>query len=147
MMDSVFYHVHFGQFLVSRGFLTSDMLEGILRLQTEINVAFDLSVLQHEVLGSEKIKLAVDYQKTNGVSLHEALIALNLLDKDTIAEIEERLQENDVKFGELLVKKGIINEGEIKVLLEEYETGIKHKRFLNEVNLALFRKDVHSQRR
>jgi len=113
--------IPFGRFLVRQGRLSEEELAEIIRVQAEINQSFATTALEDGYITLDQFKEALNYQREKGVSFKEALRELNIVDEATIEKIEEAVMKKYVRLGELIVKRGIMTDDELRELLKEFK--------------------------
>lgn len=111
----------FGRFLVREGKISEKDLIETIKIQNEINRSFAVVALEKDLITIDDFKKALAYQKQKGIRFRDALLELNVADNKKIEEIESTFNEDTVRLGELLVKRGVISEEELAESLNNFK--------------------------
>ncbi|MBI4682822.1 MAG: hypothetical protein HY757_06945 [Nitrospirae bacterium] len=111
----------FGRYLVHSGRISEEQLAEATKVQAEINISFAVTALENDLITLDDFKKALLCQRQEGIRFREALIRLQIADEKTIEAIDKAINERNVKLGELLVKRGIMEENELKKTLNEFK--------------------------
>ncbi|MBI4847485.1 MAG: hypothetical protein HY808_02770 [Nitrospirae bacterium] len=111
----------FGRFLVRDGKVSEKELLNAIKVQHEINSSFAAIALEGGFITLDDFKKALSCQRQKGIKFREALIELKITDNDTVEKIDKAFNENTVRLGELLVKRGVITEDALKKALEDFK--------------------------
>lgn len=111
----------FGRFLVREGKLSDKEIKELVQVQSEINNSFPVATLEGDFVNLDQFKKAREHQREKGVTFVESLKSLELANDDLIKEVEGKMKQNNVKLGELIVRRGIMSEDELKEVLDEFK--------------------------
>lgn len=111
----------FGRYLVHSGKISEEQLLEATKVQAEINRSFAVTALEHEFITLDDFKRALARQRQEGIRFREALVQLEIADEEKIEKIDKAINEKSVKLGEVLVKKGLMEENDLKETLAEFK--------------------------
>jgi hypothetical protein len=110
----------FGRFLVRQGLLTEHDLADAVNVQSELNHNYPATLLATGMIGLEDFKGCLAYQRDRGVTFRQALLALNVANVETIKTMDEAIRKSRIKLGEILVKRGHLNEQALTAALDRF---------------------------
>lgn len=111
----------FGRYLVRSGDITEEQLSEVVKVQNEINGSFAVIALENDYITLDDFKKALAFQREEGVRFREAVKRLQIADDNTIEKIDRALSGKNVKLGELLVKKGLVEQNELDNILSKFK--------------------------
>jgi hypothetical protein len=111
----------FGRFLVRSGRIKESELAELLKVQSEVNDSYALTMLYGDFITLEKFKKAFEYQKAMAVSFKQAMHELKAVDAAGFDAIEAAMKKNNVRLGELLTTSGLLTEEELAAALAEFK--------------------------
>jgi hypothetical protein len=110
----------FGRFLVRQGLLTERDLAESVNVQSELNHNYPATVLGDEMITLDEFRKCLAYQRQNGVTFRQALLALNVANGDSIRAMDEAIRKSRIKLGEILVKRGHLTEDDLEKALQRF---------------------------
>ena len=111
----------FGRYLVRHGKISEEQLSEATKVQNEINRSFAITALENDYITLDDLKKVLACQRKEGIRFREALKRLQIRDDKTIEKIDMALSEKNVKLGELLVIKGLMEHDELISILYEFK--------------------------
>ena len=100
---------YFGDYLVSKGLITREMLLAGLVEQADGLPSVLRVIWEQKLLTEEQFFQALDAQAREGLEFRHACMSLGLWNEAMDKKAQECLARHRIPFGQILVKKGVID--------------------------------------
>ena len=110
----------FGQFLLEKGTVTSDLLLKAVDLQDSINLKFGEMALELKLVTESDVKRIHHAQRSEDLLFGDMAVKLGILTGEQIGQILEQQKKTHLRIGEALVRVGALSAEELPLRLEEF---------------------------
>ena len=110
----------FGQYLLERGAVTTDLLLKAIELQDSINLKLGDMALAIKMVTQDEVKRIHDAQRGEDLMFGELAVKLGILNQGQLEEILQQQQKNHLRIGEALVRVSAFSDEQLLRYLEDF---------------------------
>jgi len=110
----------FGQYLLERGAVTTDLLLKAIALQDSINLKLGETALAIKMITPSDVKRIHDAQRTEDLMFGDMAVKLGILTEGQLGEILDHQQRTHLRIGEALVRVGAFDHDQLNLHLEGF---------------------------
>ena len=110
----------FGQYLLERGAVTTDLLLKAIELQDSINLKLGETALAIKLVTEGDVKRIHDAQRSEDLMFGDMAVKLGILNKDQLGEIIDHQQRTHLRIGEALVRVNAFSAELLPGYLEDF---------------------------
>jgi len=115
--------IFFGRFLVLNGLISEQDLETALAVQQDLNDCITCAALEQGLISLKDFIRCREYQRDKVVTFEEAAGLLGALSSEEIENLKGSMQRLNVRLGDILVQRGVLNANDLEKALQDYQRG------------------------